>query len=129
MVSNNRVGTVVTHVLLILGVALMCFPIWLTFVGSTVTQQEIVRPPLPLLPGGQMIENYRNALFSGVTVPVGRMLFNSTVMALGIALGKIAISLLSAFAIVYFRFPGRMLCFWTIFMTLMLPEEVRIVPT
>jgi len=129
MVTDNRVGTIVTHGLLILGVALMCFPIWLTFVGSTVTQREIVQPPLPLLPGGQFLENYRAALFSGVNAPVGRMLVNSTVMALGIAIGKIAISLLSAFAIVYFRFPGRMLCFWTIFITLMLPVEVRIVPT
>jgi len=129
MVTDNRVGTLVTHGLLILGVALMCFPIWLTFVGSTVTQREIVQPPLPLLPGGQFLENYRAALFSGVNAPVGRMLVNSTVMALGIAIGKIAISLLSAFAIVYFRFPGRMLCFWTIFITLMLPVEVRIVPT
>ena len=76
-----------------------------------------------------MIENYTAALFSGVNAPVGRMLVNSTIMALGIALGKIAISLLSAFAIVYFRFPGRMFCFWTIFITLMLPVEVRIVPT
>ena len=129
MVRNNRVGTVITHVLLIAGVALMCFPIWLTFVGSTVTQAEIVRPPLPLVPGGQLVENYRAALVSGVNAPVGRMLLNSTVMALGIAVGKIVISLLSAFAIVYFRFPGRMLCFWTIFITLMLPVEVRIVPT
>lgn len=129
MVSNNRIGTVVTHVLLITGIALMCFPIWLTFVGSTVTQQEIVRPPLPLLPGPHFIDNYRAALFSGVQAPVGLMLVNSTIMALGIAVGKIVISLLSAFAIVYFRFPGRMLCFWTIFITLMLPVEVRIVPT
>lgn len=129
MVSNNRIGTVVTHVLLITGIALMCFPIWLTFVGSTVTHQEIVRPPLPLLPGPHFIDNYRAALFSGVQAPVGLMLVNSTIMALGIAVGKIVISLLSAFAIVYFRFPGRMLCFWTIFITLMLPVEVRIVPT
>lgn len=129
MVSNNRIGTVVTHVLLITGIALMCFPIWLTFVGSTVTHQEIVRPPLQLLPGPHFIDNYRAALFSGVQAPVGLMLLNSTIMALGIAVGKIVISLLSAFAIVYFRFPGRMLCFWTIFITLMLPVEVRIVPT
>ena len=129
MVTNNRLGTIVTHVLLIAGIALMCFPIWLTFVGSTVTQREIVQPPLPLVPGGQLVENYRAALFDGVDAPVGRMLWNSTVMALGIAVGKILISLLSAFAIVYFRFPGRMLCFWTIFITLMLPVEVRIVPT
>jgi len=129
MVTNNRIGTIVTHVLLIVGISLMCFPIWLTFVGSTVTQQEIIRPPLPLLPGPNFVDNYRAALFSGVQAPVGLMLVNSTIMALGIAIGKIAISLLSAFAIVYFRFPGRMLCFWTIFITLMLPVEVRIVPT
>jgi len=129
VVRNNRVGTILTHALLITGVAIMCLPIWLTFVGSTVTQQDIVRPPLPILPGGHLIENYRNALFSGGNAPVARMLWNSTVMALGIAIGKIVISLLSAFAIVYFRFPGRMLCFWTIFITLMLPVEVRIVPT
>jgi len=129
MVTNNRIGTIVTHVLLIAGISLMCFPIWLTFVGSTVTQQEIIRPPLPLLPGPHFVDNYRAALFSGVQAPVGLMLVNSTIMALGIAIGKIAISLLSAFAIVYFRFPGRMLCFWTIFITLMLPVEVRIVPT
>lgn len=130
MVRNNRLGAVLVHALLVVGIALMCLPIWLTFVGSTVTQAEIVRPPLPMLPGGHLLENYRTALFGGAgQVPVAQMLFNSTVMALGIAVGKIAISLLSAFAIVYFRFPGRMLCFWTIFVTLMLPIEVRIVPT
>jgi len=129
MVQNRRLGPSPAHGLLILGIALMCFPIYLTLVGSTVTQQEIVQPPLPLLPGDQFINNYTQALFSGVNAPVGRMLFNSTIMALGITVGKIVISLLSAFAIVYFRFPFRMLCFWTIFLTLMLPVEVRIVPT
>ena len=127
MVTNNRLGTVLVHALLVLGIALMCLPIWLTFVGSTVTQAEIVRPPLPMVPGDRLVENYSKALFG--KTPVARMLVNTTVMALGIAVGKIAISLLSAFAIVYFRFPGRMLCFWTIFVTLMLPVEVRIVPT
>ena len=130
MVRNNRLGAVLVHALLIVGIGLMCLPIWLTFVGSTVTQAEIVRPPLPVVPGGQLVRNYSDALFGGSgRVPVARMLVNSSVMALGIAVGKIAISLLSAFAIVYFRFPGRMLCFWTIFVTLMLPVEVRIVPT
>jgi len=129
MVTNNRKATIMVHTLLILGIALMCFPIWLTFVGSTVSQSEIIHPPLPLIPGDRFIENYKAALFSGVNAPVSLMLFNSTVMALGIAIGKISISLLSAFAIVYFRFPGRMFCFWIIFMTLMLPVEVRIVPT
>ncbi len=127
MVRNNPWGAVAVHGLLILGIGLMCLPIWLTFVGSTVTQAEIVRPPLPMIPGGQLVQNYAEALFG--KTPVARMLVNTTIMALGIAIGKIAISLLSAFAIVYFRFPGRMFCFWTIFLTLMLPVEVRIVPT
>ncbi len=119
----------ITHGILLLGIAIVIFPIYLTFVASTVTHQEVVRPPLPLLPGSQFVQNYENALFSGVNVPVWRMLANSMVMAIGIAVGKIAISLLSAFAIVYFRFPFRQFCFWTIFITLMLPVEVRIVPT
>jgi sn-glycerol 3-phosphate transport system permease protein len=84
---------------------------------------------MPLWPGGHFIENYSKALFSGVNVPVTTMLFNSLVMAIGIAVGKIVISLLSAFAIVYFRFLGRNIFFWMIFLTLMLPVEVRIVPT
>jgi sn-glycerol 3-phosphate transport system permease protein len=129
MVRNNRVATVLTHTLLILGIAVMCLPIWLTFVGSTVTRAEIIRPPLPLWPGDQFLVNYREALFGGRNAPVLQMLWNSAIMALGIAVGKIVISLLSAFAIVYFRFPGRQLVFWTIFLTLMLPVEVRIVPT
>jgi len=118
-----------THVFMILGVLLIFFPIWLAFVASTVTQPEIVSPPMPLLPGAHFLDNYTRALFSGVNVPVSNMLLNSLAMALGIALGKIAISLLSAFAIVYFRFPGRRIFFWMIFITLMLPVEVRIVPT
>lgn len=129
MVRNHGVGTWLVHGVLIFGVAIMCFPVYLTLVASTVTQEAIIQPPLPLLPGSRMIENYTDALFSGVNVPVSTMLFNSAVMAMGIAIGKIVISLLSAYAIVYFRFPFRMLCFWTIFLTLMLPVEVRIVPT
>ena len=129
MVERRGAAYWLTHVGLILGVAFVFFPIWLAFVASTVTQAEIVRPPMPLLPGRHLVENYREALVAGVNVPVARMMFNSMVMALGIALGKIAISLLSAFAIVYFRFPGRKVFFWLIFLTLMLPVEVRIVPT
>ncbi len=118
-----------THALMIFGILIIFFPIWLAFVASTVTQPEIVSPPMPLWPGSHFFENYKRALFAGVNVPVATMLFNSLVMALGIAIGKIAISLLSAFAIVYFRFPGRRTFFWMIFITLMLPVEVRIVPT
>ncbi|MEO9682359.1 MAG: sn-glycerol-3-phosphate ABC transporter permease UgpE [Tateyamaria sp.] len=129
MVEKRGAGLWLTHVFMILGVLVIFFPIWLAFVASTVTQPEIVRPPMPLWPGDQFVENYSKALFSGVNVPVATMLFNSLVMAIGIAVGKIVISLLSAFAIVYFRFPARNLFFWMIFLTLMLPVEVRIVPT
>jgi sn-glycerol 3-phosphate transport system permease protein len=129
MVERRGSALWFTHALMILGVVIVFFPIWLAFVASTVTQSQIVSPPMPLWPGEHFIENYTRALFSGVNVPVYTMLFNSMVMALGIAIGKIAISLLSAFAVVYFRFPGRTVFFWMIFITLMLPVEVRIVPT
>ena len=129
MVEKRGAGLWLSHVLMIAGVLVIFFPIWLAFVASTVTQPEIVTPPMPLWPGNQFWENYSQALFSGVNVPVTTMLFNSLVMAIGIAVGKIIISLLSAFAIVYFRFPGRNVFFWMIFLTLMLPVEVRIVPT
>ena len=129
MVERRGSSLWLTHLFMILGVLVVFFPIWLAFVASTVTQPEIVSPPMPLLPGDHFFENYKKALLSGVNVPVYTMLINSLVMALGIAIGKIIISLLSAFAIVYFRFPGRTTFFWLIFITLMLPVEVRIVPT
>ncbi|MGC6528122.1 MAG: sn-glycerol-3-phosphate ABC transporter permease UgpE [Paracoccaceae bacterium] len=129
MVQKTGAHLWITHVLMITGVLVIFFPIWLAFVASTVTQPEIVSPPMPILPGDHFWENYKAALFSGVNVPVATMLINSLLMAIGIAIGKIIISLLSAFAIVYFRFPGRTFFFWLIFITLMLPVEVRIVPT
>ena len=129
MVETRGAGRWLTHAGLIAGVLFIFFPIWLAFVASTVTQDDIVRPPMPLIPGEHLVENYAKALVAGVNAPVASMLLNSLVMALGISLGKIAISLLSAFAIVYFRFPGRRVFFWLIFLTLMLPVEVRIVPT
>jgi sn-glycerol 3-phosphate transport system permease protein len=119
--------------IIIIGVAITAFPLWITFVASTLTPQEISRG-MPLLPGDQMIENYDQAFFESATdriasPPVWTMMWNSLVMALVIAFGKIAISLISAYAVVFFSFPGRMIFFWTIFITLMLPVEVRIVPT
>ena len=129
MVQRTGSHLWLTHLFVIVGVLIIFFPIWLAFVASTVTQPEIVSPPMPILPGDQFIQNYKAALFAGVNVPVSKMLFNSLIMAVGIAIGKIIISLLSAFAIVYFRFPGRQAFFWLIFLTLMLPVEVRIVPT
>ena len=129
MVEKRGLGIWLSHAIMVLGVLIVFFPIWLAFVASTVTQPEIVSPPMPLLPGDQFFINYKKALLAGVNVPVGTMLANSLVMAIGIAVGKIIISLLSAFAIVYFRFPGKKIFFWLIFITLMLPVEVRIVPT
>jgi sn-glycerol 3-phosphate transport system permease protein len=129
MVESNGASLWLTHGIMIVGVLIVFFPIWLAFVASTVSQAEITSPPLPLWPGDHFLDNYKRALFAGVNIPVTTMLINSLIMALGIAIGKIIISLLSAFAIVYFKFPGRSFFFWLIFLTLMLPVEVRIVPT
>jgi sn-glycerol 3-phosphate transport system permease protein len=134
MVERSLTRGVLAHLILILGVFAVAFPVYVTFVASTHTAAEVVQAPMPLLPGSHFVENYTQALLGtgssqGSNAAVGRMMFVSLVTALIIAIGKIAISLLSAFAIVYFRFPFRMLCFWLIFVTLMLPVEVRIGPT
>ena len=133
MVENRPWHDFLAHAVLIAGVILVAFPLWVTFVSSTLRYEEIVNVPMPLLPGDQLAKNYVQVLTSGSergsSAPVSAMLFNSTVMALGVAIGKIAISIISAFAIVYFRFPLRKLFFWMIFVTLMLPIEVRIIPT
>jgi len=136
MVERRPGLTLLAHLVLILGVIAVAFPLWVTFAASTQTAEEIVQGrPMSLLPGGNMLETYRVALFGGTSTygsriaPVGPMLWTSFVSAMVIAIGKISISLLSAFAFVYFRFPGRGLCFWMVFITLMLPVEVRIGPT
>jgi sn-glycerol 3-phosphate transport system permease protein len=134
MVENRPFVRFLSHLVLILGVIIIAFPVWMTFVASTHDQTTMLRSPVPLLPGKHMFENYRQVLVEGFGrgfsgVPIWATLLNSMIMALGVALGKIAISIISAFAIVYFRFPLRMVCFWAIFVTLMLPVEVRIVPT
>jgi len=134
MVERNRFLSVVTHLVLLLGVLVVALPVYITFVASTHTMDEVVQVPMPLTPGSHFLENYRSALLgertgTGTHAPVGGMMLVSLVTALGIAFGKIAISLLSAFAIVYFRFPFRQFFFWAIFVTLMLPVEVRIGPT
>ncbi|HQZ45273.1 MAG TPA: sn-glycerol-3-phosphate ABC transporter permease UgpE [Usitatibacteraceae bacterium] len=133
MVENRPVRDFLAHAVLIGGVALVAFPLWVTFVASTLTFDQIVSVPMPLWPGDQFLHNYTQVLTAGSekgsSAPVSTMLLNSLIMALSIALGKIAISILSAFAIVYFRFPGRSFFFWSVFVTLMLPVEVRIIPT
>jgi sn-glycerol 3-phosphate transport system permease protein len=133
MVENRPGLTFFAHTVLIIGVLLVAFPLYVTFIASTHTLETIMRAPMSLVPGDQMWENYRQVLTAGSTkgskAAASAMLVNSTVMALVIPLGKMAISILSAFAIVYFRFPLRMFFFWMIFVTLMLPVEVRIIPT
>ncbi len=133
MIENRPLATWFSHAILILGVAVVAFPIWITFVGASHDAIRMTQVPLPLLPGDQFFINLKAAFVDGVgnakEQSVGIMMFNSLIMAMMIAVGKIIISLLSAFAIVYFRFPLRMVFFWMIFVTLMLPVEVRILPT
>ena len=133
MVDRNPWLNFLSHAVLILGVAIVAFPLYLALIASTHTASEIVQAPVPLLPGAHLWDNYKEALLGsgklGSNTNVVRMMWVSFVVAMIITVGKIAISLLSAFAIVYFRFPFKMFCFWAIFLTLMLPVEVRILPT
>ena len=119
-------GTLTVHVLLILAIAIIAFPLYYAFVISTQTIQEVVQKPPRLLPSSHLVENYAQAWKQS---NMARLLVNSVIVAVGVAVGKIVISLLSAFAIVYFRFIGRQPVFWMIFLTLMLPVPVRILPT
>ncbi|TAG28116.1 MAG: sn-glycerol-3-phosphate ABC transporter permease UgpE [Burkholderiales bacterium] len=129
----NQRSNWLAHVIIWFGLLVVAFPLYFTFVASTVSNQALAQAPMPLLPGSQAVENYSAALFTGsankLSPPVMTMLQNSLVMALVITFGKIVLSILSAYAVVFFRFPGRMLFFWMIFITLMLPVEVRILPT
>ena len=133
MVEDRRLGDAIAYTILTIGVLTVAFPVWLTFVASTWDNATIINGQLPLYPGPHLFENYYRILFVGTSgttrEPVIGMMFNSFVMAMAIALGKIFISVLSAYAIVYYRFPFRMAAFWIIFVTLMLPVEVRIFPT
>ena len=133
MVDRNPWLNILSHAVLVLGVAIVAFPLYLALIASTHTAEAIVQSPMPLLPGAHMWENYRDALLGsgklGSNTNVVHMMWVSFWVAIIITVGKIAISLLSAFAIVYFRFPFKMICFWAIFLTLMLPVEVRILPT
>jgi len=133
MVENRPWLTFFSHAVLVAGVLAIAFPLYVTVVASTLSLEQIMQVPMPLVPGDQLVKNYSQVLAGGTgtgsKAAVSSMLVNSLVMALVIPLGKIAISIISAFAIVYFRFPLRMFFFWMIFVTLMLPVEVRIIPT
>ncbi len=133
MVEHRGFGRFLPHIVLLIGVAIVAFPVYLCFVGSTHPQHIIANGQMPLVPGPLFFETYYKTLFIGSSgstrEPVSTMLLNSFIMACVIALGKISISIISAFAVVYFKFPFRMAAFWLIFITLMLPVEVRIYPT
>jgi sn-glycerol 3-phosphate transport system permease protein len=133
MVERPRFIDLFPHVILCLGVLILAFPVYICFVGSTHPQDVISNGQMPLWPGSMFAETYWKTLFVGTSgstrQPVWKMLANSMIMALIIASGKISISIISAYAVVYFKFPFRMAAFWLIFMTLMLPVEVRIFPT
>ena len=134
MAAPKRSERWIPHFILILGVVIFAFPIYFALIGSTHDAATIATGRMPLLPGGHMLDNYWQALTSGSgfrvsATPVRILMINSLIMALVIALGKIAISIISAYAVVFFNFPLRMFFFWMIFVTLMLPVEVRIIPT
>ncbi|KWC09890.1 sn-glycerol-3-phosphate ABC transporter permease UgpE [Burkholderia ubonensis] len=132
MIENRKGFDLFCHAVLIAGVALLVFPVYVAFCAATMSAQEVFTVPLSLMPSTHLVENvayiWRHGS-GGTTAPFGLLLANSFAMALGIAVGKIAVSILSAYAIVYFRFPFRNTAFWLIFVTLMLPVEVRIFPT
>ncbi|WP_232841005.1 sn-glycerol-3-phosphate ABC transporter permease UgpE [Serpentinimonas barnesii] len=132
--SHAMPGQFLAHAVIWIGLAITALPLYIAFVASTLSNPEIAQAPMPMLPGDQAWENYSRVLIEGMqgnflSPPVWVMLLNSLIMALVIAVGKIAVSLISAYAVVFFRFPGRTFCFWLIFITLMLPVEVRILPT
>lgn len=132
MIENRKGLKIVAHLTIITTLLIVCFPIYIAIIASTQSAEEVVNVPLSLLPGDHFWENYKVALLGDgkrSSLSAGKMLWISLVMTLIIAFGKIAISITSAFAIVYFRFPGRIILFWIIFITLMLPVEVRIIPT
>ena len=132
MVEKKGLGKAIGHAFLWFGIAIVLFPLYIALVATTHTFDVLIGST-PLWFGGEFLKNFTTVLTQGLKaaggIPVWVMMANSLVMALGIAIGKIAISITAAYAIVYFRFPGRELCFVLIFITLMMPVEVRIVPT
>ena len=133
MVEKKPLLDWLSHLLLVAGVVVVALPIWIAFVGSTHTLDAIIASPMPIWPGGELWANYSQVLSvggsSGTRAPVMQMLGVSLVIASLIAVGKISLALISAFALVYFRFRFKQIAFWLIFITLMLPVEVRISPT
>jgi sn-glycerol 3-phosphate transport system permease protein len=133
MVERKPLLDWLAHIILVIGLVVVALPVWVAFVGSTHTLDAVVQAPMPIWPGSELWANYSQVLgeggTSGTRAPVGRMLGVSLTIALLIACGKICLALVSAFALVYFKFRFKQIAFWLIFITLMLPVEVRISPT
>lgn len=126
MVEKTPILDTLTYLFLMAGIGVVCFPILYTVVAATLPLEEVSKVPMPLIPGDQFWTNIQTAWERG---NLGRELFNSFIMASGITFGKIVVSLLGAFSIVYFDYRFRTVAFVTVFCTLMLPVEVRILPT
>src|SRR5258708_18763597 len=124
---------VLPHAILIVGLLVVLFPVYVALDAASHELADILQSPMSLIPGTRLFTNLGDALAAGSAKTSGQsvlaMMANSLVMAVAIAVGKIAISLPSSYSVVFFRFPLRKLCFWAIFVTLMLPVEVRIIPT
>jgi len=124
---------ITTHAILLVGVLFMSLPVWVAFATSTHSAETILRNGLQFWPGSDFLQTYKEVLFTdgGVMKSVlgTTMLKNSLILGIGFAIGKVIISMLAAYAIVYFRFKLAVPLFWIIFMTLLLPLEVRIIPS
>jgi sn-glycerol 3-phosphate transport system permease protein len=126
MIERTPVLDAVTHFVLIVGLLMLLLPLWIVFAAASHDFFTVNQVPMPLWPGNHLFENLGAAWERG---NFDRVMVNSLIVALGVTAGKITIAALSAFSIVYFKYRARMLIFWLIFITLMLPLEVRIVPT
>lgn len=129
----KKIQDICTHSFILLFLAGLLLPLYLAFVAASHTGEAMMHAPLPLLPGSKFFTNLQEVFFNGVRIaggmPVWCLLLNSFIMAILIAFGKIALALMSAFALIYFQMPLKKLQFAFIFFTMMLPIEVRVVPT
>lgn len=129
----NVCTRIVAHLSLCIFVGLMFLPLYLAIVAASHDGSAMMHAPLPIWPGTMLLTNIKAVLSHGLVAtggePVAPLLVNSFLMAILIAMGKVLLALCSAFALVYFAFPMKKVCFALIFATMMLPVEVRIVPT
>jgi sn-glycerol 3-phosphate transport system permease protein len=126
MIERTPVLNALTHVILVTGLLLLLFPVWIAFVAATHDMTAVNTAPVELWPGDQFLVNLEQAW---AISDMGTKFTNTVIVAVGVVVGKIAVACITAFSLVFFNYRGRMLVFWLVFITLMLPLEVRIVPT